>query len=301
MTTAELAERAGTTKRTIRYYLAEGLLPPAGGTSARLEFQREHEIRLRLIQYLQDAGIKLAAVKGILHRYSLQEIEGLVEAFDRGEHPSVGDLKEQPPGNGAILREGPLSLLYGTVRESRLTPFGPSVSHQGLQEETEAPVQGSSIGGSQGKAPPDPEATLHPEGASRAGEEPPVEGAAAAAAPAPAPAAEPNPGALPSPPETSDLWHRIRLAEEVEMLVRAPLDPQRKPLVEEVVAYGLQRLASRDLGRAPTVPGSPNDIPFSPGGERVGPSQQPSAHNHPSPGGDSAGQITTPKAKEETP
>jgi hypothetical protein len=103
------------------------------------------------------------------------------------------------------------------------------------------------------------------------------------------------------------------------MLVRAPLDPQRKPLVEEVVAYGLQRLASRDLGRAPTVPGSPNDIPFSPGGERVGPqqpsahnhpspggeragpSQQPSAHNHPSPGGDSAGQITTPKAKEETP
>jgi DNA-binding transcriptional MerR regulator len=239
MTTAELAERAGTTKRTIRYYLAEGLLPPAGGTSARLEFQRDHEVRLRLIQHLQAAGIKLAAVKGILARYSLGEMEGLVEAFDRGEHPSVGDGTLPPQPMVQSLREAPLSLVYGTVREPQPPP----------------PV---------------------PPGAER----PLLDGDDDATGPAGFTVAE---ASFPSAPEApGGLWHRIRLADEVEMLVRAPLDPHRKPLVEQVVAYGLQRLAPRDY-EAGTSPA----FSFAPA--------------HPAPGGDPVGQPTTPEAQEEAP
>jgi|GEM_PF-614419 len=254
MTTAELAERAGTTKRTIRYYLAEGLLPPAGGTSTRLEFQRDHEVRLRLIQHLQAAGIKLAAVKGILARHSPEELEGLVEAFDRGEHPAIEEGTVPPRPVVESLRETPLSLLYGTVRESKADL--PYLTGAGDDHEP------------------------------------------APAGPATAEASFPWASEVPG-----GLWHRIRLADEVEMLVRAPLDPHRKPAVEQVVAYGLHRLAPREGGSAPTRPSSPNDTSISPGGEPVGPSHSPSAHSHthPSPGGDSVGQITTPEAQEEAP
>jgi DNA-binding transcriptional MerR regulator len=229
MTTAELAERAGTTKRTIRYYLAEGLLPPAGGTSTRLEFDREHELTLRLIQHLQAAGVKLGAVKGILGRYSPEDIEGLVDAFDRGEHPSVGEQGDELPAATDIVRHAPLSLLYGAI------PDASPVAEKGAVQ-TEA----------RGR-PVSPGAT----------------GSAASG-------------------ESADLWRRIRLAEEVEMLVRAPLDPHRGAAVQEVVAYGLERLGFRGPAKEPS--------------ESVDP-----APPYPSSGGASVDQPTTPKADEEAP
>lgn len=104
MKTSELADRTGTTKRTIRYYLAEGLLPPAEMKGSHMEFGREHELRLRLIKHLQGAGVKLGAVKQLIRGYSLAQVEELVDAFDRGETPSLPEA--------TVLREPPLTLLY---------------------------------------------------------------------------------------------------------------------------------------------------------------------------------------------
>jgi len=221
MTTAELAERAGTTKRTIRYYLAEGLLPPAMGTSARLEFDREHELRLRLIQHLQAAGIKLGAVKGLLSRYSLEDVEGLVEAFDRGEHPTLGDQAHESPPPG-MVRQGPLSLLYGTV------------PNRSSSRETASPSA----------------------------------------------AASPFTGTPPSG-EAAHFWRRIRLADDVEMMVRAPLAPGLTEAVEEVVAYGMERLAPERLALDRPGPAEPAPRPTLPGG--------------------AAGQTPNPTADEEAP
>ena len=52
---AELAERVGLTRRTIRFYVAEGLLPPPGGRGQRRVYSSEHLIRLRAIQRLKEA------------------------------------------------------------------------------------------------------------------------------------------------------------------------------------------------------------------------------------------------------
>ena len=88
---------------------------------------------------------------------------------------------------------------------------------------------------------------------------------------------------FPAAPEVpGGLWHRIPVAEEVEMLVRAPLDPTRRKAVEDILAFGLQRLAPREYGSG-TSPA------FS------------SAPAHPAPGGDPVGQPTTPEAQEEAP
>jgi len=283
MTTAELAQRAGTTKRTIRYYLAEGLLPPAGGTSTRLEFQREHELRLRLIQHLQTAGIKLGAVKSILDRYSLEDVENLVESFDRGEHPAVGETPEGPSPTAGILREVPLSLVYGTVREARTSPAGdlwlekaPAHEEPVLGEELAAwrvPVGAApSASPASSAAPPSPVLPAFP---------------ASSAAPS-SPVLPAAPASSAAPGRTASLWHRISLADEVEMLVRAPVDPERKAAIEEVVAYGLERLASDGPPENPLDTGNSVDTVDA-------------AHPHPSPGGDSVGQPSTPTADEEAP
>lgn len=124
MTTSELAEKTGTTKRTIRYYLAEGLLPPPGGSSARMEFDEEHALRLRLIRHFQEAGVKLGAMKSSLGRYTVEEVQKLLEAFDRGEAPPLELLAggEAPPPL-APGSPGPssLALVYSAARK-KTTP-----------------------------------------------------------------------------------------------------------------------------------------------------------------------------------
>jgi Ca-activated chloride channel family protein len=77
----ELADRAGVTPRTIRYYVELGLLPPPAGTGNRATYGPEHLDRLMTIKKLQ------------MRRLSLDEIRAyLAEA--EGAAPPMADLEE---------------------------------------------------------------------------------------------------------------------------------------------------------------------------------------------------------------
>jgi DNA-binding transcriptional MerR regulator len=58
-----LSRAADVPVRTIRYYLAEGLLPSPNGRGPAATYSREHLDRLRLIRRLQDAHQPLAVIK----------------------------------------------------------------------------------------------------------------------------------------------------------------------------------------------------------------------------------------------
>jgi len=60
---AELAQRAGVTPRTIRYYVAEGLLPPPGGRGQRRAYTQEHLDRLAAIRELKAAYLPLHEIR----------------------------------------------------------------------------------------------------------------------------------------------------------------------------------------------------------------------------------------------
>jgi DNA-binding transcriptional MerR regulator len=60
---AELAERAGVTPRTVRYYVAEGLLPPPGGRGQRRAYGQEHLRRLATIRQLKAAYLPLHEIR----------------------------------------------------------------------------------------------------------------------------------------------------------------------------------------------------------------------------------------------
>jgi DNA-binding transcriptional MerR regulator len=61
-TASDLAERAGVSERTVRYYVAEGLLPAPAGRGRGANFGPGHLTRLRLIRAIQQAGANLETI-----------------------------------------------------------------------------------------------------------------------------------------------------------------------------------------------------------------------------------------------
>jgi DNA-binding transcriptional MerR regulator len=71
----ELAEKAGTSARTVRYYVQRGLLPAPVFRGKDSAYSHEHVVRLRAIRRLQDRFLPLDAIQAELAGKSLEEIE----------------------------------------------------------------------------------------------------------------------------------------------------------------------------------------------------------------------------------
>lgn len=76
----ELAKAAGTSPRTVRYYVQRGLLPPPVFRGKDSAYSREHLVRLRAIRRLQEAYLPLDAIAAELEGKSLDAIEALGRA-----------------------------------------------------------------------------------------------------------------------------------------------------------------------------------------------------------------------------
>lgn len=70
----ELADLAGVTPRTVRYYLAHGLLPASGQSGPGVRYGPGHLGRLRLIRRLQGEHLPLAEIRGRLDALRDDEI-----------------------------------------------------------------------------------------------------------------------------------------------------------------------------------------------------------------------------------
>ena len=89
----DLADAAGVTPRTVRYYIAQGLLPSPGRLGANTRYGREHLERLRLIRRLQDQGLPLAEIRDrVDDQPALMSAPMLAEASPPPGHADV------PPG-----------------------------------------------------------------------------------------------------------------------------------------------------------------------------------------------------------
>jgi DNA-binding transcriptional MerR regulator len=62
----ELTTRSGVSGRTIRYYQSEGVLPKPRRDGREARYTQEHVERLELIAELQERGLKLEAIKGLV-------------------------------------------------------------------------------------------------------------------------------------------------------------------------------------------------------------------------------------------
>jgi|SRR5579859_371482 len=108
MTINELAQNAGVTVRTIRYYVEQGLLPPpAAGYPA--EYTDEHLRRLALIRRLKDQYLPLDEIRSLMDGTDLAQVEDVLPeqapAKSAAPHPiaSAGEYIAQLLNRATVL------------------------------------------------------------------------------------------------------------------------------------------------------------------------------------------------------
>ncbi|MFN8541039.1 MAG: MerR family transcriptional regulator [Thermomicrobiales bacterium] len=84
----ELTDATGVTSRTIRFYIAEGLLPPPQGAGPASVYTSAHRDRLRLIGLLKDQYLPLREIR--------RRLATLTDAQVRAELQAQPQLQELP-------------------------------------------------------------------------------------------------------------------------------------------------------------------------------------------------------------
>ena len=216
---ADLCRLAGVTPRTVRYYIAENLLPPPISAGPGATYDRGHLDRLRLVRRLQQARLPLAEIRTRLAGLDDAEVSSLVAEPPAPPPDSAADYIRAVLGGGldpAVTAPRPASFLARGGARSAPAPMAsrparlPAAAH--LLVAPTAPMRAPAM---------------------------PVEAAMAAPPPpppVPAPDAEP-----PARPADSH-WARLILADGVELEVRQPVAPANQSLVDRVIAAARQFL-----------------------------------------------------------
>ncbi|MFM9105650.1 MAG: helix-turn-helix domain-containing protein [Chloroflexota bacterium] len=107
---AELTEAARVSLRTVRYYIAEGLLPPPKGSGPASFYTPAHLERLKLIGRLKDAYLPLREIRRRLAGVEDRELAGLLamsdpELFDPATWEQVGQPRSVTSYLAQVARE----------------------------------------------------------------------------------------------------------------------------------------------------------------------------------------------------
>lgn len=122
MSIAELARRAGVTPRTVRYYVAEGLLPPARGQGQRRAYGPEHLRQLAQIRRLKAAYLPLHEIRTRLGAGHAGETDGTVDV------EAIGAV---PDGSPSGAPAGSLPRIMSPTTGMRTLPAPVSITGQG--------------------------------------------------------------------------------------------------------------------------------------------------------------------------
>ena len=111
MTIEEVARRAGTSVRTTRFYIAEGLLPGPVGTGRAADYTEEHLVRLQAILQMRRQNMPLSqirrAVVGVPAEQLRSEAGSALAYIDQllgGPPAPSGPLPAPPPAGPSFDR-----------------------------------------------------------------------------------------------------------------------------------------------------------------------------------------------------
>lgn len=113
----ELARTADVPVRTIRYYVAEGLVPGPGARGKGATYGPEHLARLLLIRRLTERHVPLAEIRRLVERLSPEETRALL--YEEEQRRSA-----LPPNTAALSPKEYISGLLERARASRSPDSG---------------------------------------------------------------------------------------------------------------------------------------------------------------------------------
>ena len=218
---ADLARLTDVTPRTVRYYIAQGLLPAPGESGPGAHYGPPHLDRLQLIRRLQRQHLPLAEIRIRLAALSDSQI---------GEALRAGEAQPTPDSGSAL----------DYIR----TVLGSSPTAQGRSSSPSAP----SVSMPAAPAPPTPRLMMAPPmpAADAVRESTPFPEMSVAASLATAPerrAVEAR--SKPKPPEPTierSQWERLSLGPNVELHIRRPLSRLEQKRVDRLITIARQVL-----------------------------------------------------------
>lgn len=205
MTLGQLTEAADVSVRTVRYYIAEGLLPPPAGAGPQSAYTLGHLNRLRLIQRLKERYLPLKEIRRRLAGLEDDEVRSLLEVSE--DTSSVIDLEK--------------SLWEPSLAEART--YLEMLDERSLYRTEPLPFQGPTA-----TAPPAASTPAPPAASSLARSRPPRP---SGVFPARRPAED-------SQPELGqELWRRIPLGDEAELVISDRVYARHRERVDWLVRW----------------------------------------------------------------
>jgi len=99
----ELADQAGVSVRTIRYYISQGLLPAPEPKGRYATFNEDYRLRLELIRRLKEAFLPLKEIRDRIAGLDPAQVQSLLDQLESGS-PNINleqnfMLAEPPPAS----------------------------------------------------------------------------------------------------------------------------------------------------------------------------------------------------------
>src|SRR3989304_7048216 len=103
----ELADQAGVSVRTIRYYISQGLLPAPEPKGRYATFNEDYRLRLELIRRLKEAFLPLKEIRDRIAGLDPAQVQSLLDQLESGSpNINLGQnfmLAEPPPTSYAVF------------------------------------------------------------------------------------------------------------------------------------------------------------------------------------------------------
>ncbi|HEX8149744.1 MAG TPA: MerR family transcriptional regulator [Pyrinomonadaceae bacterium] len=128
-------------ERTVRYYLAEGLIPPAEekqGTASVFGFR--HLLQLLVVKKLQAEGLPIRAIRELVTGKTERQLERLLGA-EQGQASGSAARGEALSYLESLLQKSPSSPLPGSPPQARAPTAAPPASPSAPPRETWARVE----------------------------------------------------------------------------------------------------------------------------------------------------------------
>jgi DNA-binding transcriptional MerR regulator len=212
---SDLARLADVTPRTIRYYVAQGLLPAPEAAGPSTRYGEGHLARLRLIKRLQRDHLPLAGIRVRLERMGDEEVQAYLDV--------TASVAPDPSQDGGDT----LTYVRSLMAKSGVSPRSRDRAAESVARYGAAPALRQTVPGLAALHALKPPTEAPPGGHFR---DPSAEQAAG-------PAAEPAAAPIPSRSAAGDrsTWERLALSADVELHVRRPLDRLANKRVDQLI------------------------------------------------------------------
>src|SRR5512135_3084938 len=88
----ELVTQSGVPRRTVYFYVQQGILPPPEGAGLAAHYGEDHLLRLQLIPLLRQQGLRLDEIRARFTKMNVEEMRGLLNS----SRPSPASIPAAP-------------------------------------------------------------------------------------------------------------------------------------------------------------------------------------------------------------